>query len=94
MPFGKYRGMPISEVFRPDRLYLSWFCDCVNGNEVLKRAIRAMPGFGPPNSHSKTQQVPKPAQEFDILNLGVNPQLTREQLERLCYEIFHPQVEE
>jgi hypothetical protein len=87
MPFGKYRGKPISEVFRRDPKYLAWFCDCVDGNDVVKRAIRALPGLCLPNS---PPQVSKPVQEVDLPNLGVDPGLSREQLDRLCWEILHP----
>ena len=90
MPFGKHKGKPISEVFRQNRSYLTWFCDCVDGNEVIKQAIRGLPGFCPPNSHSEAPQVRKPDQELDIPNMGVDPQLSRDDLDRLCWEILHP----
>ena len=45
MPFGKHRGKPVSEVLRQEPSYLGWFCNAVDGNETLKRAIRALPGF-------------------------------------------------
>ena len=31
MPFGRYRGKPVSEVLRQDPSYLTWFCDPVEG---------------------------------------------------------------
>jgi hypothetical protein len=95
MPFGKYRGKPISEVFRQDRSYLAWFCDAVDGNEVFKRAIRGLPGFSTVVSGKYfSQRKPNESQpEFDLPNLGVDPQLSREQLDRLCWEILHPPVE-
>ena len=96
MPFGKHRGKPISDVFRQDRQYLAWFCDCVEGNEGIKRAIRGLPGFSKVVSgkyFSHKQTASKPDQEFDLPNMGVNPSLSREQLDRLCWEILHPVVE-
>ncbi len=95
MPFGKYRGKPISEVFRQDRSYLAWFCDNVNGNEVFKQAIRATPGFPEESGKYFSRQKPsKSQQEFDLANMGVDPSLSREHLDRLCWEILHPAVEE
>jgi len=95
MPFGKYRGKPISEVFRQDPSYLSWFCDCVDGNEVFKQAIRGLPGFSEA-SWKYFQQKPsasKPDHEFDLPNMGVDPSLSRDDLDRLWHEILHPPVE-
>ena len=92
MPFGKHRGKPISEVFRQDPSYLAWFCDTVDGNEVLKQAIRALPGF----SKGKYFSQRKPSesqQEFDLPNMGVDPSLSCEDLDRLCWEILHPAAE-
>ena len=97
MPFGKHRGKPVSEVLRQDISYLGWFCDCVGGNEVLKQAIRALPGFSKVVSGKYFQQkqsIRKPDQEFDVPNMGVDPSLSREDLDRLCWEILHPPVEE
>ena len=88
MPFGKHRGEPVSEVFRQDR-HLVWFCE---GNEEIKRAIRGLPGFFGASGKYFSQ---KPSsQEFDLPNLGVDPWLSREDLDRLCWEILHPVVEE
>ena len=89
MPFGKYKGKPISEVFRQNRSYLTWFCDEVDGNEDIKRAIRALPGFCPPTSRPKTQPV---GSSFDE-PFCLDPRLSREDLDRLCYEILHPSEE-
>jgi hypothetical protein len=86
MPFGKHRGKPVSEVFGQAPPYLAWFCDTVDGNEVLKRAIRALPGF---RSIPK-MRVRRPVAETDLPNMGVDPRLSREQLDRLCWEILHP----
>ena len=85
MPFGKYRGKTIAEIFRQDSSYLAWFYCKVDGNEDIKRAIRALPGFCPANSHSKTQPV---SNSFDDL-FCIDPRLSREDLERLCWEILH-----
>ena len=91
MPFGKYRGKPISEVFRQDPSYLTWFCDNVDGSEVIKRAIRALPGFPEASGKYFSQQKPSEyQQEFDLPNMGVDPSLSREDLGRLCWEILHP----
>ena len=92
MPFGKHRGKPISEVFRQDRSYLTWFCDCVDGNEVFKQAIRALPGFSGASGKYFSQKHPirKPDQEPDLPNMGVDPSLSREQLDRLWHEILQP----
>jgi hypothetical protein len=96
MPFGKYRGKPISEVFRKDPSYLTWFCDCVDGNEVFKRAIRALPGFPEASGKyfSQKQSIRKPVEEPELPNMGVDPQLSREQLDRLWHEILQPMVVE
>jgi hypothetical protein len=95
MPFGKHKGKTISEVLRQDPSYLAWFCDCVDGNEVLKRAIRALPGFSVVvgKYFSPKPSFCKSDQEFDVPNLGVDPSLSREDLDRLCWEILHPPVE-
>ena len=91
MPFGKHRGKPISSVLKCDPSYLRWFCDCVDGNEGVKRAIRALPGFSGASGKRFPQRKPSESQqEFDIPNMGVDPQLTREDLDRLCREILHP----
>jgi hypothetical protein len=94
MPFGKYRGKPVSQVFGQDPSYLAWFCDTVDGNEGIKRAIRALPGFCPPTGNRKSQRVRRPVVETGLPNMGVDPRLSREQLDRLCYEILHPPAEE
>jgi hypothetical protein len=96
MPCGKHRGKPVSEVFRQDPSYLAWFCDTVDGSHGIKRAIRALPGFSVASGKCFSQQKPsasKPDQEFDLPNMGVDPGLSREQLDRLCWEIVHPPVE-
>ena len=85
MPFGKYRGKTIAEIFRQDRSYLAWFFCNVDGNEDIKRVIRALPGFCPANRHSKTQPV---SSSFDE-PLCLDPGLSREDLDRLCWEILH-----
>ena len=68
MPFGKHRGKPISEVLRQDRQYLAWFCDTVDGNEVLKRAIRGLAGFS--GVWEVLSQAPV---ELNLPNMGVDP---------------------
>jgi hypothetical protein len=92
MPFGKYRGKPVSEVLGHDPSYLAWFCDTVDCNEELKVAIRALPGFaGTSGKHRhQVQQVRQSDQEPDLPNMGVDPRLSREQLDRLCREILDP----
>ncbi len=45
MPFGKHKGKVISAVFVEEPGYLCWFYDAVDGNEEVKRAIAALPGF-------------------------------------------------
>ena len=85
MPFGKYRGKPISEVFRQDRSYLTWFCKNVDGNEDLKRSIRALPGLS--GASGKNRQ---PVGSFLDEPFCLDPRLSREDLDRLCYEILHP----
>jgi len=65
-----------------------------NGNEVFKRAIRALPGFSEASGKYFSQRKPSESQqEFDLPNMGVDPQLSREQLDRHCWEILHPPVE-
>ena len=95
MPFGKYRGKRISEVLRQDPSYLTWFCNCVEGNEVVKQSIRALPGFSeaPGKYFSKKPTAIKPDHDFDLVNMGVDPSLSREDLDRICWEILHPAVE-
>lgn len=94
MPFGKHRGKPISEVFRQDPSYLVWFCDNVDGNEGIKRVIRALPGFPVASRKYFSQRKPSESQQdFDFPNMGVDPGLSREDLDRLCREILHPAVE-
>ncbi|MGO8748047.1 MAG: hypothetical protein ACLQNE_18895 [Thermoguttaceae bacterium] len=90
MPFGKQRGRTVSEVFRLDPSYLAWFCDTVDGNEGIKRAIRALPGFCPLNRHRKRQQV---SSSFDE-PFCVDPRRSQEDLDRLRWEILHPPGEE
>ena len=92
MPFGKHRGKTVTEVLRQDPSYLSWFCDTVDGNETLKRAIRALPGFS--EACGRKRSVPKPEREPDFPNMGVDPRLSREDLDRLCREILDPPEEE
>lgn len=93
MPFGKYRGKTVSEVLEQDPSYLRWFCDCVDGNEVLKLAIRALPGFKESSGKCFLEKRPdgKP-DEQELMDLGVDPRLSREDLDRLCWEILHPPV--
>ncbi len=85
MPFGKHKGKPISEVFRQDRSYLTWFCDTVDGNDDLKRVIRALPGFSGASARNR-QPV---GSSFDD-SFFIDPRLSREDLDRLCWEILHP----
>ena len=85
MPFGKYRGKPLSEILKCDPSYLAWFYCNVDGNEVIKRAIRALPGFRSPNSRRTTQPV---GSSFDD-SFCIDPRLSREDLDRLCREILH-----
>jgi hypothetical protein len=92
MPFGRHRGEPVSRVLGQDPSYLAWFCDTVDGNETLKRAIRALPGFD--EACGKTQPVRKLEQDLDLPNMGVDPRLSKEDLDRLCREILHPPEEE
>jgi hypothetical protein len=85
MPFGKHRGEPISEIFRQDRSYLAWFCNAVDGNENIKRAIHALPGFSGASARNR-QPV---GSSFDD-SFFIDPRLSREDLDRLCWEILHP----
>src|SRR5208282_3939537 len=78
MPFGKYRGKPLSEILTCDPSYLAWFYCNVDGNEVIKRAIRALPGFRSPNSRRTTQPV---GSSFDD-SFCIDPRLSREDLDR------------
>lgn len=39
IPFGKYRGDTIREVYEMDEAYLRWFFHEVNGNEDVKKQI-------------------------------------------------------
>jgi hypothetical protein len=90
MPFGKHRGKPLSDVLRRDVSYLAWFCDTVNGHEVLKQSIRALPGFAEACA-KRLQRRPikaQPNQQADLPNMGVDPGLSREQLDRMCQEML------
>jgi hypothetical protein len=92
MPFGKHRGKTVYEVLGQDPSYLGWFHDTVDGNEGLKRAIRALPGF-PEACGKRFGQKPsvrKPVEDLDLPNMGVDPRLSREDLDRLCREILDP----
>lgn len=89
MRFGKYRGKPVSEVLKCDPSYLAWFYCNVDGNEDIKRAIRALPGFRSPSSQHKPQQV---SSSLDDL-FCIDPRLSRDDLDRLCWEILHPPKE-
>ncbi|MGO9107952.1 MAG: hypothetical protein ACLP9L_01855 [Thermoguttaceae bacterium] len=88
IPFGKYKGKPISDVLRQDRSYLTWFCDTVDGNQDIKRAIRALPGFS--GASGKNRQ-PVSSSVDDCF--CIDPRLSREDLDRLCWEILHPPKE-
>ena len=78
-----------AEVFRQDRSYLAWFCDNVDGNEDLKRAIRALPVFSGASGMSR-----RPVGSSFDEPFFVDPQLSREDLDRLCWESLHPPEEE
>ncbi len=89
MPFGKYKGKPISEVFQRDPSYLAWFCGNVDGNEDIKRVISAMAGHREAFRKclaSKAQPVRSCAEE----TFCIDPRLSREDLDRLCHEILNP----
>jgi hypothetical protein len=49
MPFGKYRGMTIVEVWRKQPSYLAWFLESVEADceevQVVKAEIEKMPGI-------------------------------------------------
>jgi hypothetical protein len=93
MPFGKYKGKPISEVFRQDPSYLTWFCDTVDGNEELKRAICILTGRPEPFRKclaSRSQPVRGCAED----TFCIDPRLSREDLDRLCREILNPPADE
>lgn len=51
----------------------------------IKQAIRSLPGFsGASGNHfSQKQSIRKPDHEFDLPNMGVDPSLSREDLDRL-----------
>ena len=91
MPFGKFRDKPVSEVFRHDPSYLAWFCDSVTGNDVVKQAIRALPGFPMASARyleGKRRKAGTCGEGTDLPDLGVDPRLSREDLDRLCREIL------
>ena len=94
MPFGKFRNKPVSDVLRRDPSYLAWFCDTVDGNEGVKQAIRALPGFSEASRRYSLRknvgmpQVRPPVEEAELPNMGVDPRLSREDLDRLCKEVF------
>ena len=88
MPFGKYRGVSIGEVLRQDPGYLVWFCDSVQGHEVLKQSIRAMPGFPEASAKRPQQRHLKASPQTDPPNMGVDPGLSREQLDKICRELL------
>ncbi len=93
MPFGKYKGKPISEVFQRDPSYLTWFWGNVDGNEELKRAICALPGHSAPFRKCLASRA-QPAWSCAEETFCIDPRLSREDLDRLCREILNPPVEE
>ena len=46
MPFGKFQGLAISEIYEQQPSYLPWFHETVDGWEEIKAAIRALDGIG------------------------------------------------
>jgi hypothetical protein len=93
LPFGKYKGKPISEVFQHDPSYLAWFCNTVDGNKGLKRAICALTGR--PEAFRKClASRPQPIRSCAEEAFCIDPRLSREDLDRLCREILNPPAEE
>jgi hypothetical protein len=88
MPFGKYRGKPLSEILTCDPSYLAWFYCTVDGNENIKRAIRALPGF-----YGASGKNCQPVDSSFDDSFCIDARLSREDLDRLCWEILHPPVE-
>ena len=64
--------------------YLAWFYDNVDGNEGLKGAILALPGFSRAFGKSRHQVRSSFDEPFCI-----DPRLSRADLDRLCWEILH-----
>ena len=88
MPFGKYRGNSVSEVFHHEPSYLAWFCGNVDGNEELKRAIRALAGRPEPFRKCLASRA-QPARGWAEETFCIDPRLSREDLDRLCREILN-----
>ena len=93
MPFDKYKGKPISQVFQRDPSYLAWFCNTVDGNEGLKWAIYGLAGR--PEAFrkclaSRAQPIWSCAEE----TFCIDPRLSREDLDRLCRESLNPPADE
>jgi hypothetical protein len=62
----------------------------IRGDHLAACGLWALPGFFPLR---KSPQVRKHPVELELPNLGVDPGLSREQLDRLCWEILKPAVE-
>jgi hypothetical protein len=45
MPFGKFKGLAVTEIYEQQPSYLAWFHETVDGWEEIKTAIRALDGI-------------------------------------------------
>jgi hypothetical protein len=45
MPFGKFKGLAVSEIYETQPSYLAWFHETVQGCEAVKEAIRGVEGI-------------------------------------------------
>ena len=79
LPFGKRRGKTVSRSPRAgSRRTSPGFAGAVDGNETLKRAIRALPGFRRACGGDSAGRNREPDQEPDCYSdVGVDPRLSR-----------------
>ena len=93
LPFGKHKGKVISVVFAEDSGYLCWFHDVVDGNEELKQAMEALPGFPARlaayrERRSVKQRTLEEAIE-DVVTRMFRVEPTQGEIDTLCDELFH-----
>jgi hypothetical protein len=99
MPYGKYHGMTIEEVFETEPGYLAWFHETVEGQYELKQAIRELSGMADVlarywQRHPQAQ-VKRPVEDTAAELLGeVEEPLDEDGLDQLCDQLFNGYEEE
>ena len=99
MPFGKFRNRPLDEVFRVEPSYVAWFYETVDGNEEVKRAIAALPGFAArlakyrERKGLKDKTIEQRIEEVVARMFAVEP--TPQETDALCDRLFNgPEAED